>query len=297
MTKVDELMQGSYDLHIHSGPGMVKRSVTHVEACKMAYAAGQRAIVLKDQHFTTQNLPPVLEECLQFERPFNVYGGLVLCNTSGGFSPAVVEGAIKQGIKCVWMPTLAAHFNRVYKSGLTGAALASMPKSTSALQYDYDMTLTDDNGKLKQEIVDILKLCVDADIYIGNGHISQAETDAMIDKAIGLGSKKVVINHPELHLKMPLEKQVEYTKAGVWLEHILAIVYSNKSSHEYIYEMIQATGTDHVIVSSDLGQVGRPVPVDGMRNFMQAMLDLGMPEADIRKVTRDNPAFLVGHTA
>lgn len=294
METVMNLLQGACDIHIHSGPGLIKRSLTHVQAARQAYEAGMRAIVLKDQHCTAQNLGPTIEEALGFERPFSVFGGIALNNTAGGLSPAVVECAIRYGAKAVWMPTLAAAFNRNYHKGLRKEHAASMPKATSKLQYDPDMTLLDSCGNLKQEVVDILRLCADADIIVGNGHVSQQETDLVIDKAKAVGVKKMVINHPELQLRMTLDQMKQYTQAGVYLEHILAIVYSGKSSHEYLYEMIQHTGTEYVVVSSDLGQVGRPVPLEGMKRFVEAMLQLGMPAHDISTVIKGNPTKLLG---
>ena len=40
MDKIDQLLQGAIDLHIHSGPGLIDRSLNHVEACQEAMAAG-----------------------------------------------------------------------------------------------------------------------------------------------------------------------------------------------------------------------------------------------------------------
>lgn len=293
MTTAQQLLQGAYDLHIHSGPCLIKRSVTHREACIEAYNAGLAGVLLKDQHGPTYHVSKTLEECLQFERPFSVFGGLVIGNSTGGLNPAAVENAIEYGAKAIWMPTLAADFNRNYHKTLNAAQAATMPKSTSRLKYDPNIALLDSCGQLKQEVKDIVKLAADANIMIGNGHVSQRETDELINAAKAAGSKKIVINHPELQLQMTLDQMRNYTQAQVYLEHVLAIVYSNKSSHPYIYEMIKATGTEYVMVNSDLGQVGRPHPMEGLENFVTDMLDLGLSHAEITAIIKDNQAKMM----
>ncbi len=294
MDIVNEILNGAVDMHIHSGPGLMKRSVSHVEASKQAYDAGLRAIVIKDHHCGSYNLSPVIKEMMDINRPFDVFGSLTLNPPSCGLNPAVVELAIEYGAKVIWMPTLSSVYHRSYHKSLNAVNASTLPKVSSKLKYDESVTLLDDNGKLKQEVVDIIKLIADADIVLANGHTSYEETDAIIDKAKAFGIKKIVIDHPELQLRMSIDKMVEYAKAGVYLEHILAIIYSNKSSHEYIYEMIKATGVEYSVVSSDLGQFGRPVPMDGIRMFVEAMLELGMSKDDIETVIKKNPAKLLG---
>jgi hypothetical protein len=51
--KVESLLKGALDIHVHSGPGLIPRSLDHVEAAKAAMAAGLRGIVVKDQHSMT----------------------------------------------------------------------------------------------------------------------------------------------------------------------------------------------------------------------------------------------------
>ena len=48
------------------------------------------------------------------------------------------------------------------------------------------------------------------------------------------------------------------------------------------------------MISSDLGQKGNPLPVDGYIHIATALLDHGVPETDIRRMICDNPAFLLG---
>jgi len=42
MDKITKLLQGAVDLHVHSGPGLIPRSLDHAEAVKQALAVGMR---------------------------------------------------------------------------------------------------------------------------------------------------------------------------------------------------------------------------------------------------------------
>jgi hypothetical protein len=292
MDKTDQLLQGAIDLHIHSGPGLIDRSLNHAEACREAMAAGMEAIVLKDQHGTTANLTLFLQEYIIKDHPLKVYGGIPLNNTVGGVHPQVVEAAIAYGAKIVWMPTLSAKHHKE-EHARNGAARATMPKPRKSLTYDPPLTILDGNGRLLPEIREICRLIAQSDIILGCGHLSKKETDLLIEEAQAQRVRKILINHPELHLGVTLNDMKEYAHAGVYLEHVLTLIYSKKSTYEYIFDMIKAAGADHTVISSDLGQTGRPTPVQGLREFLDAMLKMGLSETEIKAVTHGNPAKLL----
>jgi hypothetical protein len=293
MDKIEQLLEGAIDLHIHSGPGLIDRSLNHVEACQEAMAAGMKAVVLKDQHGTTANLVPFLREYIIRDHPLMVYGGVPLNNAAGGVNPRVVEAAIGYGAKVIWMPTLSAKHHKEEHARQNAAARATMPKPRIVLASDPPITLLDGNGRLLPEVKEICQMIAQADIILGCGHLSKKETDLLIEEAKAQGVKKIVINHPELHLGVTLDDMRGYAKAGVFLEHVLAIIYSKKSTYEYILEMIRAAGAGQTVISTDLGQPGRPRPVQGLKEFLGAMLRLGLTENEIKTVLHDNPAKLL----
>jgi hypothetical protein len=293
---VESLLNGACDLHIHSGPGLIDRSLNHVEACQEAMEVGMRAIILKDHFASTATLPSILQEQIIKDHPLKVFGGVVLNNTVGGIDPAVVEAAIRYGAKVVWMPTLSARHHKESLKHQTAAALATLPKAKSPLVYDPPLELVDANGKLLSEVKDICQMIAQADIILASGHISRIEADLLFAEALACGVKKIVLTHPELHFDATLDDMRNYGKAGIYLEHVLTLLYSNKSTYPYIYEMIQAGGADHTIISSDLGQPRRPRPVEGMRKFISAIMDLGLTEAELRTM-QGNSARLVNLAA
>lgn len=48
-----DLLRGAIDLHCHSGPDIVPRSVTDIELARQGQAAGLRAVVIKNHHTPT----------------------------------------------------------------------------------------------------------------------------------------------------------------------------------------------------------------------------------------------------
>ena len=61
-----------------------------------------------------------------------------------------------------------------------------------------------------------------------------------------------------------------------------------------VAEEILAVGVENYILSTDLGVYTLPAPVEGFREFIACMLDLGVPADDLRTMTAQNPAGLLG---
>lgn len=294
MDQIDSLLEGSVDMHIHSGPGLISRSLDHVEAAQEAMAAGQKAIVIKDQHIPSAETANIIQKYIVREAPFHIYGSVALNNAAGGVNPRVVEAALGCGAKVIWMPTLSARFHKEGHAKMTAKAQAAMPKTKFALSQDPPLSVLKEDGSLLDEVYEICELIAQKNVVLGTGHLSWPETYAVIKAAKEAGVEKIVVDHPEHLLKATAEQMQELTAQGVYVEHVLALVYSNKSSHEKIYEMIREHGVEYCVVASDLGQVGRPHPVEGMRNFIADMLKFGLTESEIRKITSENPGKLLG---
>ena len=50
----------------------------------------------------------------------------------------------------------------------------------------------------------------------------------------------------------------------------------------------------NTIIGSDLGQVGNPTPVEGLRHVIQMLIDIGYGDDDIRAMIGGNAAKLMG---
>ena len=141
---VSKLLAGSIDSHVHSGPGLIPRSLDHVQAARDAIAAGMRAIVVKDQHSMTCNAIYFIQNYVLKDAPLDIFGGMVLNNATGGINPHTVDGAIKSGAKIIWMPTASAENHiETHKKIHT-----DFPKTEKKLIDEIPLKIIDKNGSL-----------------------------------------------------------------------------------------------------------------------------------------------------
>jgi len=292
--RINKLLVGAVDTHIHSGPGIVPRALDHVEAAREAMDANMRAIIIKDQHCPTAGIADIIQRYIVKDKDFKIFGGLAMNNTAGGVSPYTVDAAIKSGAKIIWMPTLSAKNHHAQEAKLSEEAKKSMPNPEKKLFGDPGLTILDDDGKLLPCIRDICKMIADADIVLATGHLSKREVNLLLDAAVGQGVKRIMINHPEHLLYATIDEMKDYAKSGFYLEHSITLVHSHKSSYEYIYQMIREVGVEMSMVGSDMGQVNRPHPVEGFKLWAEAMLGLGLRDEEIRTIICSNPAKLLG---
>src|SRR5579864_2319705 len=105
MPSTAQTLAGAIDMHAHSDPDGVPRSIDAIDLAKLAKSRGMRAIVLKNHYHPTAALAALVRK----EVPgIEVFGGISLDLTVGGVNPAAVEWMtkVKGGYgKVVWMPT------------------------------------------------------------------------------------------------------------------------------------------------------------------------------------------------
>ena len=105
--EVAELLVGAVDLHCHSGPAAMPRTLDHHEALLDCAEAKFSALLYKD-HFYLGVSHAVMLEKLFPELGLKLFSGIALNNASGGINPHAVDHAVKIGAKIVWMPTLSS---------------------------------------------------------------------------------------------------------------------------------------------------------------------------------------------
>ena len=104
---VKELLEGAYDLHVHTFPSHIKRKMNDIELLKKANDYKMGGIMIKNHYESTAGRASLLNEYFKFST--KVYGGIVLNSTVGGINPYAVESSMKLGAKFVWLPTRDAH--------------------------------------------------------------------------------------------------------------------------------------------------------------------------------------------
>lgn len=287
--KAHKLIPGSIDYHIHSGPDVFPRLLNDVEIARQAKAAGMRAVLLKSHTECTAARATIASYITD---GFPVFGAIALNYSVGGLNPEAVRNAVRMGAKQVYMPTIhAAHYLK---------AVDSVPMFAVLLKGGIQgLYLLNDDGTVKDDVLKIIDIIAEADIVLATGHISVGEAMALVEEAHRRGVKRIVVTHPTSPMENYSieEMQQILTKGATMLEHVV-----NDTTHQMkhpiapsvIADAIKATGAEHTIMSTDSGQVINPAPVVSLENFIRLMLEEGIPEEDIKQMTQDNPARMLG---
>ena len=102
------------------------------------------------------------------------------------------------------------------------------------------------------------------------------------------------MTHPASGLvDMSVEMQRAAADLGALLEYTVSAGLS-PGSFEAFTRQIRDVGLEDVLLTTDYGQVGNPVPADGMRAILPRLRAAGFSQAEIDTMTRRNPARLLG---
>jgi len=277
---VNALLRGAIDTHIHTGPDVNPRPLSDIGVVRAAKAAGMKAVITKCHVTSTVSRAILAQEAVG--KDIIVFGGLVLNKAEGGLNVEGVATEIKIGAKEIWLPTFW---------------------SESHIKFDKKnpadaVRITDDKGAFRPELIEIFDLIAKKDIILGTGHTTCAEMEKFIPLAKERGVKRILITHPEWLLPdMSIDVQKRLVRQGVFFERCAQSLFPPPNRHitaqDYVNQ-IRATGAERSTLATDLGQVYNPEPVDGLRQFIKALLANGITPKEIEMMAQKNPAQLLG---
>jgi hypothetical protein len=288
----DELLQGAVDLHQHAAPSLFERITDDVGLAAEARARGMRGVLLKaHEQDTTGRAALARRQVAGIE----VFGGIVLNHHAGGLNPVAVDNSIKMGARMVWMPTLSArhhidffggsHFGKAMKA--RGQPRASPP----------GLRVVDESGALLPAVREILELIAAAGVCLSTGHLSPPEIAILVREARRAGVARVLITHPDLALiGLGVDEQKALAAEGAVLEKDIIVMMPAWQSLnlERMTKSIQEIGPQHCVLATDFGQLHHPTPPEGLRMFVQMLLEQGITPEEIRTMIVENPARLLG---
>ena len=281
-------MKGVIDMHVHTNPDLRLRAYDDFQLCDAAVRVGARAIVIKTHLGYTANrayLTNRYNERVNGQNDFTMFGSVTLNSCIGGINPVAVENALKLGAKVVWLPTSSAR-NHLEKLGKPTVGCVDVVR----------------DGQIVPELKDVLELVKKYDAVLGTAHISVPEIFTVTKAARELGVEKIVVTHPEWWIvNMSLEEQERIVKEyDVVLERCYAQNKGVGAGNGYLsnlpgnLEVIQKIGYRNVLISTDGGQVENPHWELAYEEYLQYMLDHGIPEEHIRYMSHDLPCRLLG---
>jgi len=285
-----ELLKDAYDLHIHSAPDVVARRVTDTDLAKNAALCGMKGFVIKAHQFNTAGRAALIRE--QFPG-CNALGSVTLNAAMGGINPLAVEMAGRLGAKVVWFPTVDAENEHAFRAGNAGAA-----KPYGAVSDDDSLRRRHisvfENGAIADDVYSVLDIIAAHGMVLATGHISKRESLALVKAAKERKVEKIILTHPNYPAtRISAEEQKEYIKAGAFIEQPYLQIYCGEADWNAVVAQIRAVGPEHVVLSTDMGQVSSPEPHAGLDEYIGRLLREGFDENSIRTMIVKNTAQLV----
>ena len=268
-----QTLDGAIDMHAHSYPDGVARSIDAVDLAKLAKSRGMRAFVLKNHYEPTASLAYIVRK----EVPgIEVFGGISLDLTVGGVNPAAVEWMTKgkggYG-KVVWLPT----YDSENQAGRSGRPFSPVVR----------------NGVVTPEVSQVIAIAAKNNLVLETGHSSPAEALIIIREAKRQGVQNVMVTHAMSgSVNMSIADMQEAAKMGAYLE--LTFVRAGSDAAEAYVKAIRAVGPEFIVLSSDLGQANNPLHPDGLLAMYQYLASQGIAITDIDRMAKVNPAKLLG---
>lgn len=292
-----ELVRGAYDMHVHIAPDTVERRIDDVGLARRCRELGLAGFQLKSHYTSTAERASVVRGVVP---DVEVFGAVTLNRAVGGMNPLAVEIAAREGARTVWLPTVDS------LNEMTGAhelAPGAKPPVWMRLQQELrdqgveiePVRVVDDAGALLLETRAVLESVARHGMVLATGHLSRDEIFAVVDAAVEAGIATIVITHPEFPAQdIGIEDQVELAGKGALLERCFTTPHTGKVTWERMFEAIRATGPEHSVLSTDLGQVFNPPVEDGLPLMADRLLEAGFDEEEIRTMAVTNTRRLAG---
>lgn len=286
-SSVDPLLAGVCDIHIHCHPDTRARCVDELTLAEEAKQAGYRALMYKSNDWSCHDRAYLIRRAVP---EFGVFGSLCMNRVHGDkVNVFAAEQALKTTgslCRCIWMPTLSAAYQHRYDK-LPGPGIPVL----------------DSRGRVLPEVVRVMELCAEADIIFASGHSSPQESLILARKAKEVGVRKFVVTHVNsLIWKLTRDQIRQVIDLGAFVEYCYLPrlwgpgsgnpQFERQNREEFLHYV--TTVPERSFISTDLGQQGNPNPIDGMRTCIRELLDAGVPQQEIDRMVRHNPAYLIG---
>lgn len=285
---MEPLLRGAYDLHVHCSPDVVRRAQDAYDLASAAHAAGMAGIGLEDHTTST------VGRCHTLNRAFpdgpRFFSSIALNPPVGGLNPAAVETALAAGVDIVYLPTYSA----AHHIELMGEDVTPVPHPRGGVQC---LSLLDDQGNILRDVQTIIELIAAHDAVLATGHVSPRESLAVLSKANASGVRRMVVTHASQSVPaMSIEDQKRAVVLGAMIEHCFLAVTACCPGNipiESIAQQIRSVGCEHVILSSDFGQLANGPPVEAFGQHLRRLREMCVEERSLRIMVSENPARLV----
>lgn len=283
-------LAGVSDIHVHAAPDTKARSIDELSFCRAAHKAGYRSVMFKSNDWSCHDRAYLVRQALP---EFTCFGSLCMNWAHGDkvnvYAARMAVQTTDKLCRCIWMPTLAASYQQSYEK-----------------QPRMGIPVLSATGTVLPEVVQVMEICAEANIIFASGHSSPQENIVLAKKAKEVGVGKFVITHANSHIwKMSPAQIQQVVDLGGYIEYSYITnlagpgtgVPSLERMSDAEFVAYAKLAPERSFITTDLGQVNMPHPLEGMRLCIAALLAGGMSQRDIDYMVRTNPANLMGISA
>ncbi|MQA28543.1 MAG: hypothetical protein GEU82_01720 [Luteitalea sp.] len=310
----DPIIQGSIDMHAHQDPdsrgpsyGQAARSIDAIDLVKRAKMAGMRGFVIKQHLDQTAGLAYYIRKLYP---EMEVFGGMGSNLTIG---PKVNPWAIthmteiKGGWgRIVWMPSWDSEHSSHEVKGWKQPAFVSVARCPGGGPFWANYPKPCANPELLPEVKEAMSVIAKAktrdsngDLILATGHNGPEEVKLMVEEAVKVGVKHIIITHPLLSavgMSHAQIKEVVGMGPEIYAEFTSQFGRENASAEtlkNYV-DGIRAAGVEHAFVSSDTGQLNSIYQPDALAMAAKALRAQGFTDKELDLLFRVNPAKILG---
>jgi hypothetical protein len=292
-----ELLRGAYDTHMHISPDVVERKIDDITLAHKFADLGMDGFVLKSHYGSTAERAAVVRAAVP---ETNVLGAIALNRAVGGINPLAVEIAAREGARTVWLPTVDSVNESHEREAPAGAKVPVWVKlqlelREQGIEIPPVPVVDERDGTVVPELREVLGMIARHNMLLATGHLSRDEIFAVVDAALEEGVRDIVITHPEFPSQdLSVDDQKALADKGALLERCFTTPHTGKVTWEHWIENIRATGPEHSVLSTDLGQVFNPPVEDGMALMVDRLLEAGFKDEEVYVMAVVNTRIVAG---
>ena len=295
-----DLLRGAYDTHMHISPDVVERKIDDITLARKFAELGMDGFVLKSHYGSTAERAAVVRAAVP---GVNVLGAIALNRAVGGINPLAVEIAAREGARTVWLPTVDSVNESHEREAPPGAKVPVWVKlqlelREQGIEIPPVPVVDPDDGIVLPELREVLGMIARHNMVLATGHLSRDEIFAVVEAALEEGVRDIVITHPEFPSQdLSVEDQQALAEQGALLERCFTTPHTGKVTWEHWIENIRATGPEHSVLSTDLGQVFNPAVEDGMALMVDRLFEAGFKDEEVYVMAVVNTRIVAGAEA
>ena len=233
--------------------------------------------------------------------PVNCWAGFICGRQMTPVAAQTVREMIDSGVIAIWLPvfthaiTLATvgTYRRFVDGNNATGWMGPLPWEQALKLGHYNL---DENGQLKPEVREIIRICADRGVALFFGHATHKEIYRLAEEVDKVRLQRAVIDHPfSPFLNVSPDQMKELSKVGI----LFNFTYDELSpllgvDPQIMYNTIREVGPEHFTLSSDAGEPLFPDSVEAMRLVRGYMEAFGLTQNELYTVCTRNPAQVVG---